>query len=862
MTKRAHETEDPVRRTPYHKPSDAKSAASPQMTNQEMLAEDAKTREKFVAMELSDGTIHVLHAGADAGKTTLSIRLMKSVAERQPDVECIALTFNVAAAADGEAKVNGAERLTFKTIDSLLYSLYANDVNDATKVDFNVAEEVMDMANLVLRRAVTPEQAMSYADQLETACNSGDPTNLGAVSRILWNAGMKGTWWSHAMLRVRARDDPACRFKKAMAKYKLVIVDEAQDLNLVMISLMTHIYNATTTVYVGDSAQAIYGFMQCTDVKNELKQEYVDWTLYTTFRFGQAICDFVNVRNLCVSPAVAHPDNIDTTIEIVEDNTILSGAHTVLVRRWTEILDLADRYTEAGHSVFIDREKVDEIKKCATSMMPSTWDKSLFKKVDKLKVLVILDRVNKADHSVSIVLSTVHGFKGRETLRVLVTRSVRNARNEEELRLLYVAVTRARHTLYLHGFGVKPERYASVAESLCADLELRNISANVFVAKYTCDLTSHLEAESRVREVSQKNENVFLIRHSQGAYQGEKIANKLRLPLVEWAGGSYHGQGDELNSSVMTLLCEHDRSHPLLRALSSIINRHSPTVSTLPVKLLTTVPDATHFHGLVSSETGNVEAEADDVAECISSFAAYIFFNDKSAAEELTRDVQRTQAKIADFINEQSSAALGAWCTRRQDDVSPTPARYAVVHAPDTQLLTGLFTVAFPWLGVPLDWYYFFPRFIFSHPTGAVHVHKPWRKFGEVGSLVFRNLGEAEASVKLRYDGDECPSAQELNDKTFQEALALIIEEEREMYVEHGRKLVFGPDINIPHIPLCSVLWLAVPLRYRKINASTVCISSPVLKTAAGTGKYDGRLNAKLLTIPQALQWLLIDAFL
>ncbi|KAG5187498.1 P-loop containing nucleoside triphosphate hydrolase protein [Tribonema minus] len=308
-------------------------------------SEDAETREKFVAMELRDGSIHVLHAGAGAGKTTLSIRLMKSVAERYPEAECIALTFNVAAAADGEAKR---------------------------------------------------------------------------------------------------------RFANFMAKYKLVIVDEAQDLNLVMIALMTQIYHATTTVYVGDSAQAIYGFMECTDVKHTLQQEYVDWTLYTTFRFGQAVCDFVNVRHLCSSPAVAHPDNTNTRIEIVDnDQVIMDGAHTVLVRKWTEILQTADRYTQAGRSVSIDKDKVTEIINCASSTLPSTWDKSLFKKIDKLKVIAILARVNQEDAADSIVLSTVHGFKGLEADRVLVTRAVRNARNDDEIRLLYVAVTRAKHTLYL-----------------------------------------------------------------------------------------------------------------------------------------------------------------------------------------------------------------------------------------------------------------------------------------------------------------------------------------------------------------------------------------------------------------------------
>ncbi|KAG5184125.1 hypothetical protein JKP88DRAFT_277333 [Tribonema minus] len=226
-------------------------------------SEDAETREKFVAMELRDGSIHVLHAGAGAGKTTLSIRLMKSVAERYPEAECIALTFNVAAAADGEAKR---------------------------------------------------------------------------------------------------------RFANFMAKYKLVIVDEAQDLNLVMIALMTQIYHATTTVYVGDSAQAIYGFMECTDVKHTLQQD---------------------------SPAVAHPDNTNTRIEIVDnDQAIMDGAHTVLVRKWTEILQTADRYTQAGRSVSIDKDKVTEIINCASSTLRSTWDRSLFKKIDKLQVPQWLSAVN------------------------------------------------------------------------------------------------------------------------------------------------------------------------------------------------------------------------------------------------------------------------------------------------------------------------------------------------------------------------------------------------------------------------------------------------------------------------------------
>ncbi|KAG5187500.1 hypothetical protein JKP88DRAFT_244000 [Tribonema minus] len=231
--------------------------------------------------------------------------------------------------------------------------------------------------------------------------------------------------------------------------------------------------------------------------------------------------------------------------------------------------------------------------------------------------------------------------------------------------------------------------------------------------------------------------------------------------------------------------------------------------------------------------------------------------------QQLSQHVEETDARFTPFIQEQRTASIGAWCTRRQDDVSPSPPRYAVVHSPESHFLTTIFSIAYPWIGVPLDACYFFPKFVFSHPTEeSIHVHKAWRKFGMWGSLMFRSLDETEASVKLRYDGQKCPSAQLLNQRTFAEAFDLLPSEQQDAYLRDGKRLVFGADIHIPHIPLCSLLWLATPLQYRNVDANTVAISSPVLKTMPGTGKYEGRLNAKLLTIPQALEWLLIKAFM
>ncbi|KAG5176187.1 P-loop containing nucleoside triphosphate hydrolase protein [Tribonema minus] len=634
-------------------------------TNEQMLEEDADNCERFVAMELHDGDIHVLHAGAGAGKTTLAIRLMKSISTRYRAVEAMALTFNVAAAVDSEAKVNGAERLAFKTIDSFLYALYSDEIKGAMKVDFNVTDEVMEMVHCVLKRRVTPEEARSYGDQLETACNRGTCTGLGAVARQVWNEGMKGTWWSHSMLRVRARDDPRRRWVEAMKRFKLIIVDEAQDLNLVMISMMRQIHHAATMVYIGDSAQAIYGFMECTDVKHTLQQQYIDWTLYTTFRFGQKVCDYVNERRLCVSPAVAHPQNFDTTIEVIDNiETIMPGPHTVL--------------------------------------LPSAWDKRLFKKVDKLKALEILGKINLTDASESIVLSTVHGYKGLEAERVVVTCSVRNARNDDELKLLYVAVTRARiapslvrafagvhhihfppipvtddaaaktvNAVLLPGYGVAASRYTSLAECLQAYLAMRNVSANVFLVKYASDVTSHLEAESRVKEIATKYENVIIIGHSQGAYLAEGIAKKFELPLVQWAGGAYDGKVCDFNNSILSLLCEHDSSHPCLRALTSGYDGHTHSVSSLPVKMMATIPDADHFHGVVLKTGGkDVSGDAMDIAERIGAFASYIFFRDEEAGGRLGRDAEYTSARSSTFLDEQRFSRLSAWCTCRQEDVS------------------------------------------------------------------------------------------------------------------------------------------------------------------------------------------------
>lgn len=75
---------------------------------------------------------------------------------------------------------------------------------------------------------------------------------------------------------------------KELSQYDLIIVDEAQDLNPVILDIVCN--QDSQKVFVGDEYQQIYGFREAINAFDSLKG-YTELSLTTSYRFGQAIAN-------------------------------------------------------------------------------------------------------------------------------------------------------------------------------------------------------------------------------------------------------------------------------------------------------------------------------------------------------------------------------------------------------------------------------------------------------------------------------------------------------------------------------------------------------------------------------------------
>jgi len=99
----------------------------------------------------------------------------------------------------------------------------------------------------------------------------------------------------------------------------------------------------------------------------------------------------------------------------------------------------------------------------------------------------------------------------------------------------------------------------------------------------------------------------------------------------------------------------------------------------------------------------------------------------------------------------------------------------------------------------------------------------------------------------------------EINSKTFEVALSLVCEEEREMFLKHGKKLRFVDDWLCP--PPATV-WIGSDLSFTPTSSGDVQVQTPVLLSPVTMPpRFAGMHYMKVLTLGTALHWILSDSF-
>ncbi|KVN29707.1 DNA helicase [Burkholderia pyrrocinia] len=262
----------------------------------------------------------------------------------------------------------------------------------------------------------------------------------------------------------------------------LILFDEAQDSDGVMLSVLECQRHAQI-VYVGDPYQQIYEWRGAVNAMTHIRAP--ECALTESFRFGETLAVLASrILELLGERTPLRGQGVIGSI-LVEDPTISPPVDAILCRKnVTAIWQLAAG-VESGHRPAI-RMSADEIeafadgadrllagqrafRPAAFSLFESWKDVQSFARsavgADMLPIVQIIEERGTAylralarqvapEARADYVISTIHRSKGLEWKRVRVTNDFRFQMDgrrlildDDETRLLYVAVTRARHLL-------------------------------------------------------------------------------------------------------------------------------------------------------------------------------------------------------------------------------------------------------------------------------------------------------------------------------------------------------------------------------------------------------------------------------
>lgn len=252
-----------------------------------------------------------------------------------------------------------------------------------------------------------------------------------------------------------------------------VLLDEAQDTNGVTLSLFEQQEHAQR-VLVGDDQQSIYGWRAANI--NALQIAKADALCYLTksWRFGPPIADVANVilDQLNADLRLTGNDEVESEVASVDrPSCILSRTNAVAMRNVLRLLREGARVHLVGGGDELVRfaKAVVDLQDTGSSYHPELacftsygellayveQDPSgdelalLVKLCEEFSPALIIDGLAKcsSEQMADVVISTVHKSKGRQFPSVQLAEDFPEDPEDEELRLLYVAATRAQFVL-------------------------------------------------------------------------------------------------------------------------------------------------------------------------------------------------------------------------------------------------------------------------------------------------------------------------------------------------------------------------------------------------------------------------------
>ncbi|WP_282698088.1 UvrD-helicase domain-containing protein [Streptomyces sp. CC208A] len=264
-----------------------------------------------------------------------------------------------------------------------------------------------------------------------------------------------------------------------------VLLDEAQDTNPVLEEVF--LAQDAQRVCVGDPAQQIYGWRNARDVMTGFPAEQLRLT--QSFRFGPAIAEVANrwlghaesemqltghgpisrVGEVAQPEAVLCRGNVDAMSEVLSYLELgipvaLTGGGSALQRIAGAALELKAGQRTSHPELFLF-SSWGEVQEYAEQDKAGQDLKAIVQLVDTYgpdQIIAAVDRLSPQEKA-KVTVSTAHKAKGRQWPSVRIGKGfmapsvddhgLQRALNASEARLIYVAVTRARHQLDTEGIA-------------------------------------------------------------------------------------------------------------------------------------------------------------------------------------------------------------------------------------------------------------------------------------------------------------------------------------------------------------------------------------------------------------------------
>ncbi|WP_442794139.1 UvrD-helicase domain-containing protein [Paraburkholderia sp. HD33-4] len=265
-----------------------------------------------------------------------------------------------------------------------------------------------------------------------------------------------------------------------------LLFDEAQDSDGVMLSVLGRQRHAQI-IYVGDPYQQIYEWRGAVNAMAQI--DAPECALTESFRFGTTFAALASRLLALLGERTSIRGQVTIGSIMVDDPAIAPPVDAVLCRKNVTAIWQFAAGLEAGHRPAIRMSPAEILayadgadrllagqrafRPAAFSLFENWGDAQAFARSafgqDLLPVVQIVDELgtgylralaqrSAAEGSVGYVISTVHRAKGLEWKRVRVANDFRlrgadgsPMPDDDELRLLYVAVTRAQHVLDISG---------------------------------------------------------------------------------------------------------------------------------------------------------------------------------------------------------------------------------------------------------------------------------------------------------------------------------------------------------------------------------------------------------------------------